>query len=385
MPGKYCMIYFFLLAHFISCRNKEPGQQNQMPPAAEGREITLNYATRFSITEFSSHKELKVIAPWPGSIDTFTYVLTYQGKENASPVPGNLQARVILPLKNLVCFSTTHLPYLEMLGETDVLTGFPTTSYISSDIFRDRVQAGKIRDLGPSNEINLEKLLDLNPDLIIAFSMNNDLSMIRKIQQTGIPVVLNADYLEDHPLGRAEWIKFMASFFDKENMADSVFREIDTRYQSTRNIMGAVTIHPAVFTGIVYGDTWFMPGGQHYGSIFFEDAGADYIWSDNLSKEILQLSFESVYNKAGNADFWVGVATYHSLKEIRQADERYAEFRAYQTGNIYNYTAQLKPEGGNPYFEMGYARPDIILNDLAKIFHPELMKDHRFYFYEKLF
>ena len=187
MPGKYCMIYFFLLAHFISCRNKEPGQQNQMPPAAEGREITLNYATRFSITEFSSHKELKVIAPWPGSIDTFTYVLTYQGKENASPVPGNLQARVILPLKNLVCFSTTHLPYLEMLGETDVLTGFPTTSYISSDIFRDRVQAGKIRDLGPSNEINLEKLLDLNPDLIIAFSMNNDLSMIRKSSKPGSP------------------------------------------------------------------------------------------------------------------------------------------------------------------------------------------------------
>ncbi len=385
MPGKYHMIFFSLLTAFISCRNNETSEKNKTYSHVEGRELKIDYGTRFSITSFDMFKELKVISPWPGSADTFTYILTHEKTGTFFSDRDKKVTEVRLPVRNLVCFSTTHLPYLEMLGEEDKLVGFPTTSYISSDTFRERVKSGKIKDLGPSNEINLEQLLDLNPDLVIAFSMNNDLSMVRKIQQTGIPVVFNADYLEDHPLGRAEWIKFMAAFFDKEKRADSIFREIQSRYQVTREIMGQAAQRPSVFTGVVYGDTWFMPGGRHYGSIFFEDSGANYIWSGNPSKEILQLSFESVYDQAKDADYWVGVATYHSLREIKQADERYTEFKAYQDGNVYNYTAQLKAEGGNAYFEKGYARPDIILNDLAKIFHPELMKDHPFYFYEKLF
>jgi iron complex transport system substrate-binding protein len=148
--------------------------------------------------------------------------------------------------------------------------------------------------------------------------------------------------------------------------------------------MDKVTDRPGVFTGVVYGDTWFMPGGQNYGSVFFRDAGADYVWADNPSKEILQLSFESVYEKAADAGFWVGVATYNSLEAIRQADARYTGFRAYEQGNVYNYTARLSEMGGNEYFELGYARPDLILGDLAFIFHPDLMPGHELYFYEKL-
>lgn len=383
--GLFSMTFLSLLHLFISCRNKSQDQQNQLHFQEKGRKLPVDYGTRFSIADFDSYKELKVFSPWPGATDTFTYILVHPDKEGSFIKEENFRTVIELPIKSLVCFSTTHLPYLEMLGETDKLTGFPTTSYISSEMFRKRVEAGKIRDLGPSNEINLESLMDLNPDLVMAFTMNNDLSMIRKIQQTGIPVVLNADYLEDHPLGRAEWIKFMAAFFDKENEADSIYGEIRSKYQSTRARMNRVRIRPTVFTGIVYGDTWFMPGGRHYGSIFFEDSGADYIWSDNSSREILQLSFESVYDQAKDADFWVGVATYQSLEEIRQADQRYTEFRAFREGHVYNYTAKLQPEGGNPYFEKGYARPDIILSDLAKIFHPDLMNDHQFYFYEKLF
>jgi iron complex transport system substrate-binding protein len=385
MPGKCSMIIFISLILFLSCGKKESAQNDPLSVSEEGRKLPLEYGTRFSMTDFNSCKELKVISPWPGSSDTFTYLLSRRENRENFVGKNNYEAKIVSPVKRLVCFSTTHLPYLEMLGEAETLVGFPTTSYISSEVFQERVKEGKIRDLGPSNEINLEALLDLNPDLVMAFTQNNDLSMIRKIQQAGISVVLNADYLEDHPLGRAEWIKFMAAFFDKEIVADSIFREIRSRYQSTRNRMDRVPERPTVFTGIVYGDTWFMPGGRNYGSIFFEDAGADYIWSDNPSREILQLSFESVYDRARNADFWVGVATYHSLREIRQADERYTEFKAFQNGNVYNYTAKLTPQGGNPYFEKGYARPDIILIDLSKIFHPEIMQEHRFYFYEKLF
>jgi iron complex transport system substrate-binding protein len=149
--------------------------------------------------------------------------------------------------------------------------------------------------------------------------------------------------------------------------------------------MDNIDKRPGIFTGVVYGDTWFMPGGQHYGTRFFNDAGGKYIWSDNESENILQLSFESVYEKAAYADFWIGTATYNSLEEIEHADSRYTDFKAFKTGNIYNYSARVNDKGGNAYFELGYARPDIILKDLAKIFHPDEMNDHQFYFYKKLY
>ena len=202
---------------------------------------------------------------------------------------------------------------------------------------------------------------------------------------SGIPLVLNADYLENHPLGRAEWIKFMAAFFNKDKEADSIFNHIERAYLNTKTKMEYMPNRPTIFTGVVYGDAWFLPGGKHYGTVFFNDAGGNYIWSENDSEGILQLSFESVYEKAREADLWIGTATYNSLEEIEEADIRYRGFNAFQKGNIYNYSAKVSDKGGNAYFEMGYARPDIILNDLAKILHPGEMEDHQFYFYKKLY
>ena len=345
----------------------------------------IKYAKRFNITYYNSYKKIEVNEPWPGSPDTLVYVITGDQSVIEAYQENDDIDLIRQPIEDLVCFSTTHLPFLEMIKEESRLTGFPTLDYIFSEKFRNMARDGRIRDLGPSNEINFESLLELNPDLVFAFSMGNELSMIRKIQLSGIPMVLNADYLEDHPLGRAEWIKFIAAFFDKDLEADSIFNEIERDYLETKSRMDSMAVRPGIFTGVVYGDTWFMPGGQHYGTRFFNDAGGKYIWSDNDSGNILQLSFESVYEKAGSADFWIGTATYNSLKEIEQADIRYRGFKAFKTGNIYNYSARVNDKGGNAYFELGYARPDIILKDLAKIFHPDEMKDHQFYFYKKLY
>ncbi len=351
----------------------------------EGKPVALKYASRFSITDFGEYKRIEVFSPWAGSTDTFSYFIARDKRDIERSDKGYNKVKLTYPVNEVVCFSTTHLPYLEFLDEEETLTGFPTTEYISSEVFRLRVRQGLIEDLGPSNEINIEKLLNLDPGLVVAFTMGNDLSFIKKIRLSGIPVVLNADYLEKHPLGRAEWIKFMAAFFNKEKMADSIFNFIEKEYVATMNKTYGIEHRPAVFTGVVYGDTWFMPGGNHYGSIFFSDAGARYLWADNPSAETLKIGFESVYDKAADADFWVGTATYTSLEEIRHADQRYSEFRAFKEGNVYNYTARAGKNGGNPYFELGYARPDIILKDLTKIFHPSLMTGHQFYFYEKLY
>jgi len=379
------LLYLTLLLTLSCARDKQqrhvlPEDLPEIQPLTEVR-----YAKRFNISYFEEYKLIKVNNPWPGSSDTLTYLVS-QNQQVLDAFGNNKGVKVIQqPLSNIVCFSTTHLPYLEFILEEDKLSGFPTTDYIYSESILERVRSGGIKDLGPSNEINLESLLALAPDLVFAFSMGNELSMIQKIELSGIPVVLNADYLEDHPLGRAKWIKFMAAFFDKDLMADSIFTAIEKAYLETKRRMDKIQIRPTIFTGVVYGDAWFMPGGNHYGTQFFRDAGGDYVWADDASESILQLSFEVVYQKAGSADYWVGTATYNSLTDIEQADSRYRDFKAYRTGNVYNYSARVNEKGGNAYFELGYARPDIILKDLAKILHPEEMEEHQFYFYKKLY
>ena len=386
MASKYFLYLLLFSLITFSCVNDRKAQkrsgdkEQEITPAT-----TINYANRFNITYYKSFKKITLNEPWPGSQDTLTYLITSDQEIIKKYKNDNNVTLITQPINKVVCFSTTHLPFLELIQEEELICGFPTTDYIYSEKIQNMVKNGQIKDLGPANEINFESLLSLDPDLVFAFSMGNEHSMIRKIQLSGVPLVLNADYLENHPLGRAEWIKFVAAFFDKDHEADSIFRYIENAYLETKTKMETLNNHPTIFTGVVYGDTWFMPGGKHYGTVFFNDAGGDYTWSENNSESILQLSFESVYDKAGNADLWVGTATYNSLKEIEQADIRYRDFNAFKNGNVYNYSARVSHAGGNAYFEIGYARPDIILNDLAKILHPEEMANHQFYFYKKLY
>src|SRR5690606_26997092 len=134
------------------------------------------------------------------------------------PVPDNEEGvRVIrIPVTSIVCTSTTHIPLLDYLNETDKLVGFPTTDYVSSVKARRHIDEGRVQELGVDKGLNLERIAMLKPDMVMGYSMNSDYGQFKKIEDLNVPVVLNGEYLEKHPLGRAEWIKFMALFFNKE-------------------------------------------------------------------------------------------------------------------------------------------------------------------------
>jgi iron complex transport system substrate-binding protein len=195
---------------------------------------------------------------------------------------------------------------------------------------------------------------------------------------------MNAEYLEKHPLGRAEWIKFVALFFKKEVLADSVFQVIEKEYLQTQALALQASTSPTIMSGIVYGDAWFLPGGQNYAARLLKDAGCNYLWSDDNSNGYLQLSFESVYTKAINADLWIGVGNYPSRQALRDADQRYSKFKPFIDNKVFSYDAKKGAKGGNEFLELGYLRPDIILKDLVKIAHPELVPDYNLYFHKKL-
>lgn len=343
---------------------------------------TIQYAKGFKVSKVGSSKLVEVTYPHKGATSGYKYLLVKKG--TAVPKHEADVKVIMIPIERIVCTSTTHIPLLDYLNISDKLIGFPTTDYISSEKTRKLVDAGKVEELGAEKGMNLEKLAVLKPEAVMSYTMTADLGQLKKVQELGIPVLLNAEYLEEHPLGRAEWIKFMALFFEKEKEADVVFSMIEKNYLDTKKLVSKVTKRPTVLSGVIYGDAWFMPGGQNYAAKLINDAGADYLWKADSTKGFLQLSFESVFEKAYAADLWIGVASFNTLEEIKNADQRYAKFNPFQIKQVYTYNARQGAKGGSEFLELGYLRPDIILNDLVKIAHPELLPDYQLYFHKRL-
>lgn len=368
-----------VLVFFFACTSKP--ENNVLSTTSVSTSIT--YAKGFTVQHIGNIKEVIVTKPYQGAETVYTYWLVPKNQE----VPAHTADVKIIrtPVETIVCTSTTHIPLLDYLNESNRLIAFPTTDYISSKKMRARIDSGNVIDLGIDKGLNIELLATLKPELVMAYTMTGDYGQFKKIEELKMPVVLNSEYLEEHPLGRAEWIKFMALFFNKEKEADSAFSVIEQNYLGTKDAVEKLNVPgPAVVSGIVYGDAWFMPAGQNYAAKLLRDAGFNYLWSNDSTSGFLQISFESVYEKANRADYWIGVGSYNTLNEIETADHRYANFKAFADKQVYTYNARIGAKGGSEFMELGYLRPDLILKDLVKISHPELLPDYTSYFHKKL-
>ena len=196
-------------------------------------------------------------------------------------------------------------------------------------------------------------------------------------------MVINADYMENSAIGKAEWLKFVSVFFDKEELANTYFDDLVIRYKFLQAKVTKVSTI-SVFSGTLYGGTWYMPGGKNYGALLFSESGGDYVWSDYTSVGWLNIPFESVYEKAHSTDVWIGASSFQSLDELEDADSRYADFKAFKNKKVYSYINRVNEVGANDYFESGTINPDLILADLIKILHPELLPDYELYYYKRL-
>lgn len=374
---KYVILMIFLMLHSCSPTREET---NFSKERAEDQRII--YANGFELQKINEVEVLTINTPFQGASESLVYY--FIPKDNQ--VPDSLKNKNLIrtPVKEIVVTSTSHIPMLDYLNETKSLKGFPTLDYISSPKMRARIDSGYVEELGRDSQLNLEVLVRLQPELVMTYMLTGDRSQIKRINDADIPVLINADYLEQHPLGRAEWIKVAGLLFNKYERADSIFKEIESNYLDLQKKVADINNKPSVLTGIMYGDTWYLPGGKNYSANLFRDSGLTYIWEDNKENGFLQLSFETVYSKAKNADLWLGVASFNTLEELKNADSRYTWFDAYKNNKVYTYTAKIGVAGGNEYLELGYLRPDIILKDLIIIGHPEVIGDTELYFYKKV-
>lgn len=371
------MKYFILLIisslFLIQCKNSE----NKNITTIVDTLSPIKYAKGFDIITKNDEKKLIIKKVFQNSKKQFEFTLT-----NKTNIAKN---EIKVPVNELVVTSTTHIPMLELLNSEDKLVGFPHTKYISSKRTRKRIEENKIVELGSEQSINTEILMDLQPELVIGFSLHPNSKLYENIKKATIPVIFNGDWLEETPLGRAEWIKFFGVLLSKEKEADSIFKSIEKNYIEATKIAKSTTKKPAtVISGSMFKDIWNVPAGESFMATYLKDANLNYLWKETKGTGSLQLSFESVLDRGKSADYWIGCGLYETKEQLKNANKLYKEFDALNNGNIYTMGTKKGATGGLLFFELAPVRPDLVLKDFIKITHPKLLPNYELTFFERM-
>lgn len=367
----------FLLIGIISCKKEK--QTSQTLPIDKPTNLTVKYATGFAIKQFKGYKKLILKSPFSKAKKQQVCILI-EDKNILAYTDFHNVKMLQVPIKKMVVTSTTHIPMLELLNEENSLVGFPNTKYISSPKTRNLIAKNQIKELGKEENINTELLLNLQPELVVGFAMSSNNKMFANIEKAGIPVLLNSDWLEKTPLGRAEWIKFFGVLYGKEKQADSIFKRIEKSYLAAKKIALNAKDKPKILSGAMYKDKWNLPAGESYGAQFLKDANVDYPWQKTKGTGSLSLSFEAIFVKAKDADFWLSPSFFNSYAQLKETNVHYTKFDAYKNKNIYNFVNRKGATGGVLFYELAPIQPHIVLKDIIKVVHPELLPNYKPYF-----
>lgn len=359
-------------------------RNSEVEPTMEEDSSYTRYASGFEVDNYGTFKLLHVFDPWQSSRGvTFSYVLA---KKRAF-VPDSLEHLTFIqtPVSRVVCLSTTHVAMIDQLGKGKSIKGVSGTGYIYNPSLRNRIEDGDVKEVGYDQGLNYEAIVGLQPDVLFMYGVDGSvMATSQKLAELSVPVVFCGDYLEPHPLGKAEWIRFLSLFYDMEEHANRFFLEIDSSYNSYKSLTSAIQNRPFVLTGLPWKDTWYMAGGESFAARLIRDAGGAYLWADNHSAQAVPLDLESVYVRAIKAQIWINPGAATSLSELHNFDPRFTELEVIQSGMIFNNNARLNFSGGNDYWESGTVRPDLVLADLIQVFHPDLLVDHQLFYYRQL-
>jgi iron complex transport system substrate-binding protein len=380
MVFRYSLLLIFVFILSLSCK-----RENHPRRTLQSENKIISFAERISIERADAVSTVTVFNPWQGAENiNLTYHLIRRGEE----LPGRLDSSMVIfvPLKKIICMSTTHVAMISALGEENSVSGVSGTGFIFSESLNKNIEKGLIEDVGYEANLNKELILKISPDLIMMYGIGSESAgYVGKIKELGIKVIFNADYLETDPIAKAEWIKLFGALYCKEEMADSLFEAEREAYDSTRlYISKNIANRPKVMLGLPFKDTWYISPGNSFISKLISDAGGDYLWEKTRSSVSMPYGIENVYMRALTADFWLNIGSVKSRNEISSVDFRLRDLPSFINGNLYNNNNRISRNGGNDYWESGSIYPHLILKDIASILHPGLFTDYELYYYRKI-
>ena len=358
-----------MLMLLVSCNSKVNFEQMQGFKIENNAEITT----------------LTVFNPWQGARNIqYKYALV---PKNMKEVPSKYSQYTVIqtPVERVICLSTTHVAMLSAIEQTSSIIAMSNTMFVTDTAVREAIINGDIVDIGYENGINYEKIISLNPDVIFAYGVGDQLTgSLARLAELGQKVVFVSEYLEKTPLAKLEWIKFMAAFFDNQKQAYEKFEAVKNEYNALCKLVENIQHKPKILCGLPWQGIWHVPGGKSWMATMIADAGGDYIWKENTSHEPIAVDIETIFARGGRANLWINTGAAHSLDEIKAVDTRLENINPFKENAIYNNNARIGINGGNDFFESSVVNPQIVLKDLIKIFHPELLPEHELYYYVKL-
>ncbi|MGM9836872.1 MAG: ABC transporter substrate-binding protein [Paludibacteraceae bacterium] len=330
-------------------------------------------AQYFRLCDTLGVRMAEVFSPWEKGILLARYYLV---ADTAVPTPTD-GIRLHVPLRRIATTSATHIGFLSALDKTDIVVAMATPHLVYNR------PTQPVADLGEDINLRIEPLLLAYPEAVFISSYGQEVQTAEHIRKAGIPIVYLTEWMEQNPLARMEWIRFVGALTGTEEQADSIAAAVRAAYHNEQAQADKLAVRRSIMSGASFRGTWYVPSGSTYMGRLFRDAGAEYAYSERNTEGSIPLSMEQALQSFGDADVWVGVNA-RTLQELRALDERQTWFKAYQTGEVYNFYRRETKNGANDFWELGVVHPELILRDLRYALYPETLPNYSPIFLQRL-
>lgn len=378
---KGCIISCVVLV--CSCQPKGDALHKIQERAITSGTSTVKHAIGFDLVDYDSYKILSIIGHYHETSDTVSYVLYEEGAViHEKFVRLN---HIQIPLQNIALLHSSYISFFNFCNATDHIKAISEAKYIyDGDVF-STVRHGELIEVGYGETLDKELLLELEISTVVTVGFPNTPNKSQQmLNELGIPVLVFSDWQETSLLGRAEWCKVVAALTGTDKATQEKFTQIEDEYARLTSLTRDIDQQPKVICNLPYKGSWYVPGGNSYVSNLISDAGANYVWTNEEGTGGIHMDFEAVYAQGVEADYWINTDFASSVQDILDKDERLADFKPIKTRKVFNSNFRMSRGMANDFWESGITSPQLILADLIKIFHPELLPDHQLFYYQKI-
>ncbi|MBQ4387461.1 MAG: ABC transporter substrate-binding protein [Prevotella sp.] len=345
----------------------------------DGDTLKLRYATLLAIVRHDGYTEAAIRNPWKEGMLLHTYLLVPRGQELPEGMPHGTLIRT--PVRRAAVFTTVHCALLNTLGHGDDIVGVADLKYIKVPYIHERVRAGKVADCGGGLNPVVEKIMDVKPDVIMLSPFENS-GGYGKLEDLDIPLVECAEYMENSPLARAEWMKFYGLLYGEEEQTAKLFAAVDSSYNALCRRAREAGRGRSLLIDRMVGSVWYVPGGKSTIGQMAQDAGARYPWAADDHSGSLALPFETVLERAGETEVWMyRYSSDHDqdYAELLSEHRGYDQLRPFRQRQVYGCNVEQ-----TLFYEETPFRPDFLLADFIQIVHPGITNLPPLRYYKKL-
>ncbi|HEY7698553.1 MAG TPA: ABC transporter substrate-binding protein [Vicinamibacteria bacterium] len=282
-----------------------------------------------------------------------------------------------MPARTVTVTTNEDLGLITALGMKPGLRSVGTRAIYPQDVW-DKVRSGELPVTGGwgAEGPQLERLASLAPDVVIIGAFHSEASVnLRRVREAGLATVPSLVRVEPTPLGRAEWLKSLSLVFNREAEANQLFERIEKKYRELSRNARSERYKPLAFWGSTYSAGWWGVGRNNFQACLLEDAGAENALGDDGPTHVVLVGVEVVVDRAQRAEYWIT----EGLRDLPGG--RPEELRARRFDHVFYVCRQYRADNsGCDYYHTSPHRPDLMLEDLVGLFHPDLVPQREPYF-----